>query len=136
MDSDDIIARAEELLKRHSDSSQLMKRARGRSLRNARTKMGRIILFLALVTIGAVLFGLAIAPLGVTGVLATAVIGIAGTLLLSISRVTGGLRLQSCRQQTWRFSRFGLKNGWSINARRFRRQRSGWSMASGRGLKC
>jgi hypothetical protein len=46
--------------------------------------MGRIILFLALVTIGAVLFGLAIAPLGVTGVLATAVIGIAGTLLLSI----------------------------------------------------
>jgi hypothetical protein len=84
MDSDDIIARAEELLKRHSDSSQLMKRARGRSLRNARTKMGRIILFLALVAIGAVLFGLAIAPLGVTGVLATAVIGIAGTLLLSI----------------------------------------------------
>jgi hypothetical protein len=84
MDSDDIIARAEELLKRHSDSSQLMKRARGRSLRNARTKMGRIILFLALVAIGAVLFGLAIAPLGVTGVLATAVIGIAGTLILSI----------------------------------------------------
>jgi hypothetical protein len=84
MDSDDIIARAEELLMRHSDSSQLMKRARGRSLRNARTKLGRITLFLALVAIGAVLFGLVVAPLGVTGVLSAGLLAIAGTLTLSI----------------------------------------------------
>jgi hypothetical protein len=84
MDSDDIIARAEELLKRHSDSSQLMKRARGRSLRNARTKLGRIILFLGLVAVGAFLFGLVIAPLGVTGVLTAGLLAIAGTLILSI----------------------------------------------------
>jgi hypothetical protein len=84
MDSDDIIARAEELLKRHSDSSQLMKRARGRSLRNARTKLGRIILLLALVAVGAFLFGLAIAPLGVTGVLTAGLLAVGGTLILSI----------------------------------------------------
>ncbi len=84
MDSDDIIARAEELLKRHSDSSQLMKRARGRTLRNARSKMARILLFLALVVMGAFLFGLAVAPLGITGILSAAVIGVAGTLILSL----------------------------------------------------
>ncbi len=80
MDADDILARAEEALRRHGGMSRIAQRARRRKLRDARKRLGRIVLLLGCVVLGSFVWGLVIAPLGVTGVLLAALIFAVGSI--------------------------------------------------------
>ncbi len=82
MDADEILARAEEALRRHGGMSRIAQRARRRKLRDARNRLGRIVLLLGGVLLAAFVWGLVIAPLGVTGVLLAALVFAIGAVAL------------------------------------------------------
>jgi hypothetical protein len=84
MESDRILARAEELLDRVSRESRTVVRSRQRQLRVARQRATRMIVAGGAVLAALFLYGLLIAPLGVTGVIVGAVLLIAALATLAV----------------------------------------------------
>jgi hypothetical protein len=82
MESDRILARAEELLNRVGDQSRLITRERKRQLRSARTRLGRMVMATIAIALGAILWGVFIAPLQVTGVIVATLLFLAAFALI------------------------------------------------------
>ena len=82
MESDRIIARAEELLERVDAQSRLAVRVGKRQVRTARQRLMRALGFSALVGLGVIIWGLAIGPVGVSGVIIAALLLIIGIPLI------------------------------------------------------
>jgi hypothetical protein len=91
MESDRILQRAEELLNRVDAESRLVVRASKRQVRTARQRLTRAILYTIVLALAAMVWGLAIAPLGVTGVIIVALLFLFGAIgLLAFPRGGSG----------------------------------------------
>ena len=92
MSNEDILARAEDALRRHSRMTRLDQRARSRTLRSAKGRFVRIFWFLLGMAVAVPLWGLIVAPLGIGGILLAALIALVGSIfLLVFPRGTAGL---------------------------------------------
>ena len=92
MSNDDILARAEDALRRHSRMTRLDQRARTRTLRSAKGRFSRLFWFLLGMAVAVPLWGLIVEPLGVGGILLAGLIAVTGSfLLLVFPRGTAGL---------------------------------------------
>jgi hypothetical protein len=91
MESERILQRAEEMLNRVDAQSRIAVRASKRQVRTARQRLTRVILFTVALALAAIAWGLAISPLGVTGVIIVSLIFLFGSLgLLAFPRGTSG----------------------------------------------
>jgi hypothetical protein len=79
MESDRILARAEELLNRVGDQSRMIKRSRKRALRWARVRALQVGMLGAAILLALPLWGLFIGPVGIWGIILAGVIGIIGS---------------------------------------------------------
>jgi hypothetical protein len=84
MTADEIIARAEVLIQRHSDGRRLQKRARERLRRNIGRRLSRMAVASAVILFALVAVGLAGFPVGTTGVMLAGLAIIATSLLLAV----------------------------------------------------
>ena len=82
MGSDDILARAEEALRRHGGVSRHNQRARHRTLRSAKGRAKRVFWFLLGLAVAVPLWGLIIGPLGISGIVLAGIVALAGSILL------------------------------------------------------
>ncbi len=82
MESDAILARAEELLNRVGDRSRMMNRARKRQMRSASQRAMRVLMLALFIAFAMIVWGLAVGPLGVTGVIIGALALLIGSALL------------------------------------------------------
>jgi hypothetical protein len=69
MNSDDVLARAEAALQRHGGVSRLKMRSQKRRFRNVVTKIKRIVILSMGIVLAAIIWGVFIGPLNVTGAL-------------------------------------------------------------------
>lgn len=84
MTADEIIAKAEVLIQRHSEGRRLQKRARERSRRNVARRLSRMAVATAAILFALVAIGLVGFPVGTTGVMLAALAIVGTCLLLSV----------------------------------------------------
>jgi hypothetical protein len=84
MSSDDILARAEEALRRHGTEPRIAKRARAAQRRAAMSKFKRILGSGGVIALGLILFGLIIGPVGAGGLMLAVVAFMVLALILMI----------------------------------------------------
>ncbi len=84
MNSDDVLARADEALRRHGVEPRLAQRLRRRKRQSFFGRMRRIVAVGGLIVVAAIVWGIAIAPIGVPGAMLVALALVLATLALLI----------------------------------------------------
>ena len=84
MNADEIIAKAEALIQRHSENRQQQKRARERMRKRAMRRLSRMAVATAMILFAMVAIGLVGFPVGTTGVMLAALAIVASCLLLAV----------------------------------------------------
>lgn len=84
MTADEIIAKADALIQRHSENRQSQRRARERSRRRVARRIARMAIAAAAILFATVVIGLAGIPVGTTGVMLAVLAIVASILLLAV----------------------------------------------------